>query len=89
MPANGQTNGVLPIAAAQTSSKPQKIAQNRSIGPKLKVVVRRLSPSLTEAAFLDILGDEWKVGNGKVDWFSYKQGKVSKEYVPTLLLKPN
>jgi regulator of nonsense transcripts 3 len=28
-----------------------------------------------------MLGDEWKVGAGKVDWLEYKKGKVSKEYV--------
>ena len=26
------------------------------------------------------LGDEWKLGAGKVDWKLFKPGKVSKEY---------
>lgn len=48
----------------------------------MKVVVRRLAPALTEAEFMKIIGEEWKVGAGRVDWFSYKPGKVSTEYAP-------
>ena len=44
-----------------------------------KVVVRRLPPLLTEEEFFKILGDEWKVGHGKVDWFSYWPGKSSQQ----------
>jgi hypothetical protein len=36
---------------------------------------------MTEAEFVSVLGSEWGVGNGKVDWFSYAAGKVSNEYV--------
>lgn len=46
-----------------------------------KVVVRRLPPGLTEDEFVAILGDEWMVGRGKVDWFSYWPGKVSQQSV--------
>ena len=46
---------------------------------KLKVIVRRLAPGLTAEEFHLILGEEWKVGGGKVDWTSYQKGKVSKE----------
>lgn len=46
-----------------------------------KVIIRRLPPGLTEAEFISILGSEWAVGNGKVDWFSYAPGKVCNEYV--------
>ena len=35
---------------------------------------------MTETEFTGILGPEWDVGQGKVDWFSYAEGKVSKEY---------
>jgi regulator of nonsense transcripts 3 len=45
-----------------------------------KVVVRRLPPGMTEAEFTSILGAEWAVGKGSVDWFSYAPGKVSSEY---------
>lgn len=71
------TNGVLHVTAAQTAGKTPAKASN----PKLKVVVRRLAPGLTEEEFTQILGDEWAVNRGKVDWFSYKPGKESKEYV--------
>lgn len=71
------TNGVLHVTAAQTAGKtPPKVSN-----PKLKVIVRRLAPGLTEAEFTQIMGEEWTVGRGMVDWFSYKPGKDSKEYV--------
>jgi regulator of nonsense transcripts 3 len=34
---------------------------------------------MTEGEFCSILGADWAVGSGKVDWFSYAPGKVSKE----------
>ncbi|KAI4096968.1 MAG: hypothetical protein LQ344_000771 [Seirophora lacunosa] len=48
--------------------------------PRLKLVVRRLPPGLTEVEFETILGGEWKLGGGRVDWAVYKPGKISKEY---------
>lgn len=50
-----------------------------------KVVVRRLPPAMTEEEFLTILGDEWRAGRGKIDWFSYWQGKVSQQSVHATL----
>jgi regulator of nonsense transcripts 3 len=80
------TNGVLAITASQTSgngprSAAAAAAAAKPPSPKLKVVVRRLAPGLTEAEFTTILGDEWNLGQGKVDWFLYKPGKDSKECV--------
>lgn len=46
-----------------------------------KLVIRRLPPGMTEAEFLSILGGEWELGKGKVDWFSFSEGKISTEYV--------
>ncbi|KAL8865591.1 MAG: hypothetical protein Q9174_006809 [Haloplaca sp. 1 TL-2023] len=46
---------------------------------RLKLVIRRLPPGLIEEEFKDILGEEWQNGNGKVDWTSYKPGKVSRD----------
>lgn len=43
--------------------------------------MRRLPPGMTEEEFWSILGEEWQVGKGRVDWASYSEGKVSKEYV--------
>ncbi|KAK0387957.1 hypothetical protein NLU13_4201 [Sarocladium strictum] len=44
-----------------------------------KVVVRRLPPGMTETEFTTILGSEWAVGKGLVDWFYYAPGKVSSD----------
>ncbi|RDL40967.1 putative Regulator of nonsense transcripts 3A [Venustampulla echinocandica] len=76
-----QANGVLQISTSQTTATGNT---SKSAGPKLpalklKLVIRRLPPGLTESEFLTVLGDEWKVGQGKVDWFLYKGGKDSKD----------
>ncbi|KAH6885806.1 Smg-4/UPF3 family-domain-containing protein [Thelonectria olida] len=44
-----------------------------------KLTIRRLPPGMTQAEFTSILGDDWQVGKGKVDWFSFELGKVSKD----------
>ncbi|KAL8638983.1 MAG: hypothetical protein Q9228_003923 [Teloschistes exilis] len=46
---------------------------------RLKLVIRRLPPGLTQAEFEECLGVEWQVGSGKVDWATFKPGKVSKD----------
>lgn len=74
-----QTNGVLPVTASQTSGNASKPVANKAITPKLKIIVRRLPPGLTEVEFTSALGDDWKLGKGRVDWFLYKPGKDSKE----------
>jgi regulator of nonsense transcripts 3 len=77
------TNGVLPISASQTNPQAAtpKSGPSRSAGPRLKVVIRRLPPGLTQAELDAYLGYDWKVGGGRVDWMIFKPGKVSKEYV--------
>ncbi|KAF5657904.1 hypothetical protein FHETE_10167 [Fusarium heterosporum] len=42
-----------------------------------KLVIRRLPPGMTQAEFLSILGSEWELGKGRVDWFSFAGGKIS------------
>jgi len=74
-----QTNGLLPVQAAQTTANGSRQAAAKPSSLKLKLIVRRLAPGLTEEEFLSVLGEEWKVGEGKVDWFQYKAGKDSKE----------
>lgn len=79
-------NGVLPIPAAilQKQTFPNNAPRGpskRAATPRLKVVVRRLAPGLTQGEFEATLGEEWKLGGGKVDWFVYRAGRVSKEYV--------
>jgi hypothetical protein len=43
---------------------------------------------MTEDEFLQILPPEWHVSQGKVDWYKYAPGKVSKEYVPESIALP-
>lgn len=87
-PAAAATNGVLPVPVAvlqknnnnnNKSDSPARGSSNRSNAPRLKVVVRRLAPGLTQKEFEVALGEEWKLGGGKIDWFCYKPGKISKE----------
>ncbi|PQE28824.1 hypothetical protein CJF30_00003864 [Rutstroemia sp. NJR-2017a BBW] len=73
------TNGMLSINTSQGSMNNPKQSAMKPASPKTKVIVRRLAPGLTEAEFVSILGDEWKLGNGKIDWFQYKSGKESKD----------
>ncbi|POR32370.1 Regulator of nonsense transcripts UPF3 [Tolypocladium paradoxum] len=44
-----------------------------------KLIIRRLPPGMTEAEFVSILGPDWELNKGKVDWLSYSPGKVSTE----------
>ncbi|KAF2428651.1 hypothetical protein EJ08DRAFT_322896 [Tothia fuscella] len=78
------TNGILQVPAAilqkqsnQNNHTPRAPPVKKPAPPKLKVVLRRLPPGLSQAEFEEILGEEWRVGAGKVDWFTYKAGKIS------------
>ena len=73
-------NGVLPVQVLQKHAPPTAPRGPKSPQPRLKLVVRRLPPGLTKTEFEGILGDEWKLGAGKVDWMLFKKGKISKEY---------
>ncbi|PWY65708.1 hypothetical protein BO70DRAFT_390781 [Aspergillus heteromorphus CBS 117.55] len=81
IPAGKSTGGVLqiPVAATQKNSSATPRKAPKPAAPRLKLVVRRLPPGLTQAEFETALGPEWKTGGGKVDWFQYKPGKVSKD----------
>lgn len=59
--------------AGDGAKKPKPVQEGE------KVVIRRLPPGLTQDEFFTILGDEWKEGNGKIGWFSFHAGKVSRE----------
>lgn len=54
----------------------QRASAAKTIAPKLKLEIRRLPPSLTLVEFEATLGDEWKLGNGKVDWREFVPGKL-------------
>ncbi|CAG7929008.1 unnamed protein product [Penicillium olsonii] len=76
------TAGLLSIPATVTqksgSGAPAKKAP-KPPAPRLKLLIRRLPPGLTQAELEIALGEQWKVGAGKVDWLQYKPGKVSKD----------
>jgi regulator of nonsense transcripts 3 len=80
---NGIVNiphGILQKPSNQpNASNAPKAAAKRTAQPRLKIIIRRLPPGLTEAEFISCLGPEWKLGGGKVDWFVYRHGKISKD----------
>lgn len=81
-PQPGPNGGVLPVTLLQKNTPTQTTRGPKSAQPRLKLICRRLPPGLTKAEFVDALGDEWKVGGGKIDWMNYRKGKISTEYVP-------
>ncbi|KAL9125588.1 MAG: hypothetical protein Q9217_005228 [Psora testacea] len=74
-------NGVLSVPASATQRKPSHPSDKNTStsSARLKLIVRRLPPGLAEVEFEEALGDDWKVGGGKVAWKSYKSGKISKD----------
>lgn len=70
----------MPAAAAQKRAVPPHARKSeRAPAPRLKFVIRRLSPGLTAAEFEAALGEEWRSGGSKVDWVIFKPGNISKE----------
>lgn len=84
MAQNRAVNGILPaptsIASRRSAAGPSTPSM-KTTAPKLRLIVRRLPPGLTQEEFEQTLGEEWRAGAGKVEWMAYKEGKVSKEYV--------
>jgi len=85
-PNTPSSNGILSIPASATqkgasTTLPSSALHSRASAPRLKVVIRRLAPGLTQDEFEVALGHEWKLGGGKVDWRLFKSGKLSKECV--------
>ncbi|KAL4973099.1 Smg-4/UPF3 family-domain-containing protein [Aspergillus desertorum] len=74
------SGGVLQIPASATQKNaPAPKKAPKPAAPRLKLLVRRLPPGLTQEEFETALGAEWKVGAGRVSWTQYKPGKVSKD----------
>lgn len=69
---DGGAKGVLPINAAARAA-----AATKGPAPRLKLEIRRLPPLLTQAEFEEVLGADWKLHGGKVDWSHFCPGKVS------------
>lgn len=78
--------GVIPLPLSATQKGTPAKRAPKVAAPRLKLIVRRLPPGLTCAEFETGLGDEWKVGQGKIDWFQFKPGKISKECALPLTL---
>ncbi|KAK7193515.1 hypothetical protein DPSP01_000073 [Paraphaeosphaeria sporulosa] len=72
-------NGVLPVTALQKNAPASAPRGPKIPAPRLKLICRRLPPGLTRTEFETFLGEEWKVGAGRVDWLNYRKGKVSKD----------
>ncbi len=82
-------NGVLPVPASTTQAGAHqgatlKPSSQKLPSPRLKVVIRRLPPALTEQELREALGSEWALGGGRMDWMSYKSGKSSPECATTI-----
>ncbi|ETS85362.1 hypothetical protein PFICI_03387 [Pestalotiopsis fici W106-1] len=67
---NGVTTGSNATGEGGRKSKAQPTGQ--------KLMIRHLPPLITEEEVQAILGEEWMIGNGKVDWAQFHAGKVSK-----------
>ncbi|KAI0181599.1 Smg-4/UPF3 family-domain-containing protein, partial [Hypoxylon sp. FL1284] len=62
-----------------SSSDTPKAARAKDAPKGKKVVIRRLPPGMGQAEFWNILGDEWKAGQGKVGWMRYHDGEISQD----------
>ncbi|KAH6999849.1 Smg-4/UPF3 family-domain-containing protein [Ilyonectria destructans] len=82
-----RANGVLPAPASHTHESGKNATEGDTPKPAKtkphnegeKLVIRRLPPGMTQTEFVSILGSEWDVGKGRVDWFSYAPGKISND----------
>ncbi|KAF2762022.1 hypothetical protein EJ05DRAFT_482822 [Pseudovirgaria hyperparasitica] len=84
----GAANGVLPAPSTiLQKNAPQSAARGGPKGtppkPKLKFCIRRLPPGLTKSELEETLGDEWKPGNGRVDWANFRKGRTSTDLTKT------
>lgn len=80
----GRPNGVLPISVTQPGGKPGKGSRGKAKISQdgVKISIRYLPPGLKEFECTNILGDDWRVGAGKVDWWCFEPGKQARTYVP-------
>ncbi|KAJ5027529.1 Smg-4/UPF3 family-domain-containing protein [Bipolaris maydis] len=69
--------GVLPVALLQKSQTAHTPRGQKPPQPRLKLICRRLPPGLAKHEFAQVLGDDWKLGAGRIDWLSYRKGKIS------------
>lgn len=79
---------ILPQNANEGEAPQTKTPRSKAHNEGEKMVIRRLPPGMTQPEFVTILGSDWEVSKGKVDWLSYIPGKVSTEYVISLKATP-
>ncbi|KAF1834231.1 hypothetical protein BDW02DRAFT_569243 [Decorospora gaudefroyi] len=70
-------NGVLPVTLLQKNPPAQAPRGPKPAQPRLKLICRRLPPGLTKTEFVEALGDDWKLGAGRIDWINYRKGNIS------------
>ena len=73
------TNGASQDNSSQTETP--KVGKAKAPVTGKKVVIRRLPPGITADEAWNILGEQWKDGNGKVDWSQFQTGTISHELV--------
>ncbi|KAI1506351.1 Smg-4/UPF3 family-domain-containing protein [Biscogniauxia marginata] len=74
-----KSNGVLPVSTSQVANETPKASKAKAPAQGKKVIIRRLPPGMTSEEFDTILGDEWKAGNGKVNWARFHEGEISND----------
>lgn len=74
-PAPNGTAGIINVINVNPAALQPQAAKSSA---RLKLVVRRLPPGLTQEEFENAFGDDWRVGGGKVDWVEYRQGKIKR-----------
>ncbi|CAG9938866.1 unnamed protein product [Clonostachys rosea f. rosea IK726] len=77
--ANGSRSSHDNPKLADTQSEAPKPSKPKAQNEGEKLVIRRLPPAMTQDEFVTILGSDWELNKGKVDWLSYAPGKVSKD----------
>ncbi|UNI20255.1 hypothetical protein JDV02_006358 [Purpureocillium takamizusanense] len=78
-PSRAKGSGDRNTDATKNSSgtEPPRRSKPRVHDEGEKLVIRRLPPGMTMAECVAILGPDWELNKGKVDWLSYNPGKVS------------
>lgn len=79
VPTARKPNGVLPVSSTPAANETPKSTKAKDSPRGKKVLVRRLPPGITEGEFRTILGEEWKSGNGKIEWTTFQEGQISQE----------
>ncbi|CAJ2511310.1 Uu.00g069350.m01.CDS01 [Anthostomella pinea] len=74
-----KANGVLSVGGSQAAHDAPKPSKAKATAQGKKVIIRRLPPGMTADEFWATLGEEWKEGNGKVDWTRFEVGEISQD----------